>query len=542
MDLSKTTLALTLLLASACYQGRDPEPADGDDPQTDGGTDDDAGDGDDAGIDATCEDTPLVAAPLRRLTPQEYRNTVLDLLGIDATEIVATIPQDPRIDGFDNNAAAQTTGLAHVTRYQAAAEWITERALEQPDATFGCDPANITCRDAFIDQRVPLLWRRPLTDDERQRLHTLADAAPDGDPRTGLGLVLRAVLQSPHLLLRPEPGAAEGRPTGFEIATRLSYFLWRSAPDAELHQRAAAGELDDPEAVIELARAMWSDPRAARGRAGLTEGWLRTDRLADIVRDPALYPEWTPALQQALVGELLALVERFATDDGEFLELLTTASLPVDEHTASLYGVPEPTTPDPVPVPGPWRGGLLSTAAVLTLTTPSNVTSPVSRGLWVREVMLCETLPPPPAGIDVDPIDDIDGDGKQAQLEAHRSDPACRGCHDQIDPIGLGLERYDALGRLREHDEWGDPVPELGAVEGLDDPEFAGALQLGERLAQSPATRACLATHMLRWAHGRSETPDDACGLELATAAFEASGRLEDLAVAIATFDLTQAP
>ncbi|MCA9705297.1 MAG: DUF1592 domain-containing protein [Myxococcales bacterium] len=539
MDLTKTTLGVALLLASACYEGPGAGPSDPEaDPEAEGTSE--GGETDDDALDAACEGSTLALPPLRRLTPQEYRNTVLDLLGIDAAELVATFPEDPRIDGFDNNAAAQAMGLAHVTRYQAAAEWIAAQALDDPELAFGCDPSAVACRDAFIDERVPLLWRRPLTDGERERLRALAEAAPDGDPRTGLGLVLRAVLQSPHLLLRPEPGAAEGSPTGFELATRLSYFLWRSAPDADLHQRAAAGELEDPDAVAELVRQMWADPRAARGRAGLAEGWLRADRLAAVVRDPALYPEWTPTLQQALADELVALVERFATGEDDFLDVLTTAELPIDERTASLYGVPVPTTADPVSVPGPWRGGLLSTAAVLALTTPGNVTSPVARGLWVREVMLCEPLPPPPAGVEVEPLDGADGQGKQAQLEAHRSDPACAGCHDRIDPIGLGLERYDALGRLRTHDEWGEPASELGRVEteGLDDPEFAGALRLGERLQQAPATRTCVATHVLRWAHGRSETASDACALEAAGARLEQTGRLEDLAVAIATLGL----
>lgn len=538
MDLSKSIPGMILLLGSACYHGREPAQG-GDDPEAVGDGEGETEGEQDDGVAAACQGEPEAEPlPLRRLSRQEYRNTVLDLLGVDAAEIVATIPEDPRIDGFDNNAAAQSLGLAHVSRYQASAEWIAERVLDAPEPSLGCDPSTVACRDAFIDEQVPLLWRRPLSDEERTRLRALAEAAPDGEPRTGLELVIRAVLQSPHLLLRPEPGATEGQPTGFEIATRLSYFLWRSAPDAALHQRAAAGELDDPEAVAEVARVMWADPRAARGRAGFTEGWLRTDRLAAVVRDPSLYPEWTPELQEALADELEILVERFASGEGDFLDLLTTPSLPVDELTAPLYGVPVPEGDELVPIPGPWRGGLLGTAAVMALTTPGSVTSPVARGLWVRDVMLCEPLPPPPAGVEIEPIDDTSGQSKQDQLAAHRDDPACVVCHDRIDPIGLGLERYDALGRVRELDEWGDPVPELGVVAGLDEPEFAGALELGEHLARAPGTRACLAIHMLRWARGRSEGPADECTLEVATAELERSGRLEDLAVAIATADL----
>ncbi|MCA9712555.1 MAG: DUF1587 domain-containing protein, partial [Myxococcales bacterium] len=150
-------LIAALVAAPACYRGSEGDPADdgGSGGATDGASE--GGETDDDALDAACEGSTLALPPLRRLTPQEYRNTVLDLLGIDAAELVATFPEDPRIDGFDNNAAAQAMGLAHVTRYQAAAEWIAAQALDDPELAFGCDPSAVACRDAFIDERVPLL-------------------------------------------------------------------------------------------------------------------------------------------------------------------------------------------------------------------------------------------------------------------------------------------------------------------------------------------------------------------------------------------------
>jgi len=533
MDLTRIAMGLALGGLTGCYQGADVDGEVGEGTLDDGL--DDSSDGDDDGVDLdACEPEPTISAPLRRLTASEYRNTVLDLLGVDASELIASFPTDPRIHGFDNNAAAQAIGLAHVSRYQAAAEWIAAEILDDPQPTLGCDPAQIACRDAFIDQRMPLLWRRPLTEPERIRLRELAESVPDGAPRSGLGLVIRAALQSPHLLFRPEPGMEDGERTGFEVATRLSYFLWRSAPGAQLHERVAAGELDSAQGVAEVARWMWSDPRAARGRAGLTEGWLRTERLETVVRDPQLYPEWSPELRTDLTQEVVAMVERFATGEDDFLEVLVSPDLTLGPRSAPLYDAPQTSETQEISFDDPWRGGVLSTAGVLALTSPGNVTSPVARGVWVRDAILCEPLPPPPSDVEIDPTT-AQGEDKAAQLEAHRSDPSCAGCHSLVDPIGLGLERYDALGRLRVIDELGQPASTMGSVAGLEDSEFEGAQALGERLRQAPQTRTCLATQMLRWAHGRSETEADACVLASATEAFEAEGHLEDLAVAIAT-------
>ncbi len=508
---------LLLALIPSCYVGPPSEAQ--------GTTLDDGSEGEPA--DALCPEDEVTAS-LRRLTAPEYRFTVLDILGIDAREHTDQFPVDPRIDGFDNNASSQTVVLNHAVRYQAAAEWIAARAVDEYEAAaFGCDSTASACVDAFIEQRVPLLWRRPLADGERERLDALRQLA-DPDPHAAASMVLRAALQSPHMLWRPEP--AQAPDDSHAIVTRLSYLLWRSAPDQALHEQATNNAFMTAEHVRATAHAMWLDPRADRGRAAFIDGWLRLARLHEIAHDPDVFPGWSPALASSMHQGVARLADRHTTE-GPFLELLDTPKLAVDPLLAPLYGVEgDDTWVDVSFDDDPNRGGLLSTVGILALTSPSDVTSPVHRGVWVREAMLCDPLPPPPADVEALPFDPEAGD-KASVLAAHRQDPACAGCHALVDPIGLGLERYDAIGRVRELDEWGDPVVLQGSLPGGDLAPFEGARQLGARLRDDPRVADCLALQMFRWTHGRREQAADDCAIEHTRTVFEQSGRFEDLVI-----------
>jgi len=514
---------------------------------------------DDAGADASSSDGGAgegevcavgEPAPLRRLTATEYRNTVRDLLGIDASDLVADFPVDASVAGFANNAAVQTLQLGHARSYQAAAEAIANRLLadaERRDAVVGCVPASPgdDCVRAFVERLVHSAYRRPAETTDVEALVALAQSVED--PWGGVALVVRAVLQSPRFLFRverprePAPDDPNGAPLldGHEIATRLSYLLWQSSPDAWLLERAADGSLADAEGVVAVAREALERAAVDDALAEFATGWLRLGALDDLGRDPARFPEWTPSLRAAMRDEAIALVRAGARDHG-LLGAYTIASVWVTPELATIYGLPAPDGDGLVEVDvagDPDRGGLLTTAAVLAVTTPTDVTSPVRRGVFVYDALLCSPLPPPPPGTagELPPPDEV---AKIDALEQHRSDPACAGCHDLLDPIGLGLERYDALGRVRMLDEGGHPVAEHGTVPGLPDGSFAGGVELGERLRAMPEAQRCVATQVFRWAMGRSETADDACVLDqLAAVVAETDGDYAELVAALVASD-----
>ena len=490
------------------------------------GDDDDGGDGggsDDGGDTGESDDpdeqacAPEIPTPLRRLTAAEYVHSVEDLLGVDAGDVVAALPVDATVHGFSNNASVQSFLLAHARAYQDAAEAVADRFVANG---LECTPApgdpSDPCLRGFIETFAGAAYRRPPDEHSVDGLAELAASTESTEALAGVALVVRAVLQSPRFLFRVERGIPDGdriRLDGWEIATRLSYLLWQTTPDPWLLQHAADGSLDTAEGVAMVAAQMLEQPAIDRSLAELSRGWLRLDLLDDASRPPGTYPQWSPALREAMRAEVAAMMRDAAVGPGTLADLWTGRTAWVDAQLAELYDLPAPAGDglQPVTLPdGDDRGGLLGTAAFLALTTPSDITSPVRRGMFVWDAILCTPLPPPPD----DAVGELPPPGpmtKAEALEQHRSDPACSVCHDLLDPIGLGLERYDALGRRRTLDEGGAPVEQVGAVP-LDEPRsFGGAAELGAILGDLDQTRRCFATQVFRFSHGRTETPDDAC-------------------------------
>ena len=513
---------LLAIVASGCRDdGPSPhlDPADGSTGGDVGGDDDSAGGDDDTGEpEAPDPDAcvPAVPTPLRRLTAAEYVHSVQDLLGVDARDVVTSLPVDATVHGFSNNASVQSFLLSHARAYQDAAETVAERFVAGPDldcTPVAGDPTD-ACLRGFIEGLVTAAFRRPPDAATVDELAELAASSESTEPLAGVSLVVRAVLQSPRFLFRVERGIPDGdrlRLDGWEIATRLSYLLWQTTPDPWLLQHAADGPLDTAEGIAMVAEQMLAQPELDRSLAALSRGWLRLDLLDDASRPPAEFPQWSPALREAMRAEVTAMVRDAAS--GSLADLWTGRTVWVDAQLAELYDLPAPMGEGLQPVVLPEdddRGGLVGTAAFLALTTPSDITSPVRRGMFVWDAILCSPLPPPPD----DAVGELPAPGattKAEALEQHRSDPACGVCHDLLDPIGLGLERYDALGRRRVLDEGGAPVIEDGAVP-LDEPiPFGGAAELGAILGDLDQTRRCFATQVFRFSHGRTETPEDAC-------------------------------
>lgn len=489
---------------------------------------------------------------MRRLTNDEYLRSVNWLLTTDASPLVATFPADLRRTGFDNAFELQTVSVSHANAYFSTAKTLSDRLFADSTRTaalLGCDPSGAkreSCLRSFITTFGRRAWRRPLTTAEVDALFTLT--ATEAQPLDGAALALRAMLQSPKFLWRVELGQSEaGHPylklSGLEVASRLSFFLWGGPPDDALLDAAVNGELDTAEGVEAKARAMLDDPRSKSSFQRFIDQWFGFERIAGLSRTAATFPNFDDAMKSSMAEEVHRLFDRYLWQDGEnLLDVYNTRQGFADDRLATLYG-------KTLAQPGSWntldwagdanRGGLFTTAGLLAVTTRNDFTSPIQRGLYVRDTVLCNKPNLPPSG--VPQLSMMPGENLANAENRHTSDPACSGCHKLIDPVGKGLERYDAIGQLRSSYPDGTPVAQSGRVEGLDDPDYSGGVELGERLRAAPDSVTCAVKHSFRWTMARKEnTPDasDACALEQLAQRFQDhGGSFRELVLAFVTND-----
>ncbi len=545
-------LTLGLSLGTGCYLGVDSfdSAADGGPGPAPVGDDDDDDDDDDNNV-SQCGEASPGASPIRRLSSWEYDNTIYDLLGDDSNPS-ADFPQEGG-SGFDNNADVSSVTWLMANKYMLAAEDIAERAVTDLSTLLPCDPAGAEheCVEQWLGQFGTRAWRRPLTAAEQASMLTLYDEARvDNDLATSVGLVLQALLQSPHFLYRVELGVPgeQGEPAvrlgDWETATRLSYFLWGSMPDDELFDAAQAGALTRPEEIEAQARRMLDDPRARRMVGHFHEQWLGTIRLASLDKDTGMFPEWTAELSLKQAEETEAFVNHvFFEDDASLQTLLTAPYTFVDGELAEFYGLTAPQGAGLArvePADGPALSGILSQGGVLSAYSKANRTNPIARGIFVREQLLCTIPPPPPDDVDLQLPEPDPNATTRDQFEEHRSNPACSACHELFDPIGFGFENYDGVGRWRTTEN-GFDIDATGELIGTDveQTSFDGVRELGDRLAGSEDVAQCVARQWFRFAYGRTESAElDACNMDVLTTTFaESDYDLRELLVALTQTD-----
>jgi hypothetical protein len=544
------TIAVAGLLALGgswgCYGGRNDAPVE------DEGGGAEAGDGDDGEPEPAplgCDGAGFDPGParLRRLTHAEYAQSVRDVLGVDPAAEVALFPADVTTGSFDNDSANQTVSVLLGEGYLAAARGIAAEVVADPamrDAVLGCDPASgeACLREGFarLGRKV---WRRPLETDEVEALVALGLEQETTDEK--VSIAIEALLLSPKFLFRVELGEPTADdPTllalgGYEVATRLSYFLWGTTPDDALLDAAQAGELDEAEGVAEHARRMLEDERARGAMLDFAEQWFRVRGMEGQYRDPAAFSGWGPELATSMRQELALLLDDYMWSDESLLGIYTADHGYVDARLREVYGLPA--GGDALESVS-WadddsRGGLFTTAAFATASSRAGDTSPVTRAVYVREVILCDPPPAPPPHVPL--LEPEDGESAQDAFDRHTEDPVCAGCHLTLDPIGHGLERYDSIGRLRESYADGSPVRQEGEIT-IDRSKvsFAGGKELGRAIAESQAATECVVAHAYRFALGREETEVDGCSMERLVESYTTADRsFEPLLIEIVTSD-----
>jgi hypothetical protein len=485
-------------------------------------------------------------SPLRRLTREEYDNTVAELAG-DTSKPGKDFPPEARALGFNNIADAQTVTTLLAEAYKTAAESIAEGATKNASALLGCSETDGACVDGFIQRFGSRAYRRPLATDEAARLLKVYDwGKANTTALDGVRMVIEVLLQSPDFLYRPELGAGEAAPqvlhlSSYEMATRLSYLLRGSMPDQTLLDEAAADRLKTPEQVLAQAQRLLTDPRARDTFKSFHRQWLDLDQVAAIDRDPALYVGYTDAIAALLQQETEAFIDHVLFEDGGKLKTLLTAPYTFANNAlATFYGLAAPSgdaftlvATDPAQ-----RKGLLTQGSLLALQSKPQQTSPVHRGKFVRENLLCQFLPPPPANLVITPPELNPSLTTRQRFSQHSADPSCSACHQQMDPLGLGFEHFDAVGRWRETEN-DLPIDATGKLVLTDvDGDFDGAAALADKLASSEQVADCMMKEWARFTFGRSETVEDACTLEHTRTQFAAADHdIKQLVLALTQTD-----
>jgi hypothetical protein len=354
------------------------------------------------------------------------------------------------------------------------------------------------CASKIVSELARRAYRRPVTPDDLAGLMKFYKAGRDGgDFESGIRTALQAILASPHFIFRLEevrPAAKPGqnyRLSDLDLASRLSYFLWASAPDAELMQAAEQQTLRAPPVFEKQVRRMLADPRAATLATRFGAQWLRLQDLEKIHPDPLQYPLYDHTLGEAMQRETELFVESIVRDDRSVMELLTADYTFVDGRLARHYGIPNVTGSrfQRVRIPDENRRGLLGQGSVLTMTSVADRTSPVLRGKWVMEVLLGSPPPPPPDDVPDLEATDSAKEGRllsvRERMEVHRKNPTCNSCHRVIDPLGLALENFDVTGAWRIKDN-GVPVDASGTL--YDGSTLSGPADLRQALLKRQET------------------------------------------------------
>jgi hypothetical protein len=500
----------------------------------------------------TVERAPARAAatPLRRLTQEQYRNTVRDLLGVK--DIGTDLGLDEGIAGFFGNTIAPVSEL-HLEKYGRAADLVARKAVSQLGRLLPCDPAKVgepACARQFVEQFGRRAFRRPLDREERALYQQLfAAGRAQGDFATGVRLVLQAMLQSPSFIYLVEPAgtarAVAGAPVRvppYALASRLAYFLWSTTPDEVLLAAAEANRLSTREEVARQVERMMADARFADTVATFHLQWLDLTELNAVEKRAKIYPKWSHELRGTMREETVRFVDNVVRKgDGRLGTLLGARTSFLSGKLFDLYGLPESGggSWQQVDVSPAKRAGVLTQASVMTMHAHWDKPSLVLRGKMIREKLFCTTLPPPPPEVNntlpqADPKVSV-----RERFEDHRADVGCSKCHRLIDPLGIPFENYDGIGAFRTMDGPAqvDPTSDLAGTSKADGP-VKDAIELVDRLAAADEVRDCVALQWFRFGVGRDEQAEDDASLAAIRDRFRQSGNnIPALVAAVAVSD-----
>ena len=472
-------------------------------------------------------DAPAAPPSMRRLTEDQYRNIIFDIFG-PTIAFGARFDPLPRSDGLIAlSARTAVITPAGFEQYYVVARSIAAQVTDEVhrEVLVPCRPAATTtaddvCATTFFAKVGRLLYRRPLADSELTVAVNAAQnvAASSGDFYQGLGYGLAGLLTSPKFLfitdtVEPNPAAAGAtRLTAYAKASRLSFLLWNSAPDDALLTAAERGEVDNADGLERQVARMMQSARLETGIRSFFADFLDLQRFETLEKDAVIYPAFNVRAGEEAREQLMRVVVDHTIDrDLDYRGLFTTRQTFLTPRLAVIYRVPtsRPSggwTPYEFPAGG-MRAGIATTIGFLAVHSHPGKSSPTLRGRAIRETLLCQKVPDPPAEVDFSLFNDPDTHAKttRERLTAHRTAETCAGCHKMTDPIGLALENFDGAGIVRTTDN-GELIDPSGEIDGV---AFGGAAELGQALHDHPAAPACLVNRLYAYALGRPVAPGD---------------------------------
>lgn len=480
-----------------------------------------------------CTPGVSVGTPLRLLTRAEYDLTVRDLLGATGNP-ASDFPREPLAHGLDNDATLNQATESHVARWLDAAELLAKDTLTNRRAkVLPCTSTEQVCGEQFIATFGLRAFRRPLTADERASLNSLFTTFRSTEGFDGaVEVTLQSILQSPQFLYRdeqalgpvPMPVVKLG---GFELASRLSYFIWGTMPDDALLDAAATGVLDTPEGLKAQAERMLADPKSVDGLMRFFSLWLYLDGVENTEKNTQVYPQFNPALAKAWRTSLELYVKDVLAGEGT-LRALLTSNVMFTNDSMSMYGMAAPSSSFVRhALEGTQRKGLLAQPGFLAFKAMPDGSSPVRRGIFVLDKLMCEAPSPPPADANITPPTPSVSTTTRERFARHSAEDGCKGCHQFIDPVGFTFENYDGMGQWRDTEN-GQPVDASGGIIFSRDPDLigdvTGVAALQELLAGSSRVHGCVAEEFYRFALGRQLTEADGCTMAKLNQRFVDSG------------------
>jgi hypothetical protein len=459
---------------------------------------------------------------MRRLTEAQYRNTIADIFGNDirvAGRFEPIVrPAHQLIASGARSAAITPSGLEQL---DIMARDIARQVFDESrrGQFMACKPADAASAEPDCAQRTlaplgRLLFRRPLTGQEQTLYVRIAG---EGTRATksftkGLELALASMLVSPWFLYVVETAEADPQKAGglrldnASRASRLSFMLWNSTPNANLLDAAASGKLTDQAQLDAIVGRMMASPRFEQGLRAFFSDMLLFEKFDELAKDPVIYPYFNPGVLQALPEQMLRTISTQLLDgDGDYRELFTTRKTWMNRPLGALYKVPVGKSQGWVPYEfsaNSDRSGLLGLAGFLAMYSHSGRSSPTLRGRAIRELLLCQPVPNPPGNVNFTAVQDTGNKAMptaRIRLDAHTTDPVCAGCHKITDPIGLPLERFDGIGAFRTQEN----AAKIDVSGSFDNVAFQGADGVGKAIAGSQDATMCVTARVLEYATGR---------------------------------------
>ena len=460
---------------------------------------------------------------LRALTQDQYLNTLAYVFGPDV-QIEPHFPPAQRTDGLLALGTSRGgVSSAQLELYQKAALGVSQLVInpERRKFLFTCQPKSATAADAacatqFFTRMGRLVHRRPLTKAELTEYVEEAGTSADrlGDFYKGLAVSIEAMLISPDVLFVVETAEADPKKPGgqrldsFSLATRLSLFLWNAAPDDELLRAAEKGELQTAKGRLAQVNRMLASPRLEKGVRAFFDDMFAFDAFAALSKDAMVYPAFTGVTAADAREETLrVVVDQLITKQGDYRDLFTTRETFISPRLAAIYKLPAPPAWTRYTFPeNANRAGIVTHVSFLATHAHPVRSSPTMRGKALRELLLCQPVPPPPPNVDFSALENPKSPFKTTRdrVTFHLKNPVCAGCHRITDPMGLALENFDGVGAFRA-EEKGQAIDASGSFDGKP---FNGAVGLGKALHDNPALTSCLVKRAYSYGSGTAAGND----------------------------------